>query len=62
MPDKMRVTSFMGVTTGLRLPPELRISIAIAWPKSLAFFGTPLAIEPSLGQFCGDVGSLLLRS
>jgi hypothetical protein len=29
-----------------------------AWPQVLDFFGTPLVIEPSGGQFSGDAGLL----
>jgi hypothetical protein len=34
------------------------LSIAIAWPQCLAFFGTPLLIEPSPGELPGDAGLL----
>jgi hypothetical protein len=32
-----------------------------AWPQVLAFFGTPLAIEPSPGQLSSDAGLLPVR-
>jgi hypothetical protein len=32
------------------------MSIAPAWQECLAFFGTPLVIEPSPGQLSGDAG------
>ena len=31
------------------------------WPQVLDFLGTPLVIEPSPGQLCGDAGLLPLR-
>jgi hypothetical protein len=34
----------------------MTMSIAATWPHCLAFFGTPLVIEPSLGQLSGDAG------
>jgi hypothetical protein len=37
------------------------MSIAAAWPHCLAFFGTPLVIEPSPGQLSGDAGLLPIR-
>jgi hypothetical protein len=37
-------------------PLGLTMSIAIAWPQCLAFFDTPLVIEPSPGQLSGDAG------
>jgi hypothetical protein len=32
------------------------MSIADAWSHCLAFFGTPLVLEPSLDQLSGDAG------
>jgi Transposase DDE domain group 1 len=37
------------------------MSIAPAWSQCLAFFGTPLVIEPSPGQLSGDAGLLPVR-
>ncbi len=37
------------------------MSIAPAWQHCLAFFGTPLVIEPSPGQLSGDAGLLPIR-
>jgi hypothetical protein len=37
------------------------MSLAPAWPQYLAFFGTPLVIEPSPGQLSGDAGLLPIR-
>jgi hypothetical protein len=37
------------------------MSLAPAWPQCLAFFGTPLVIEPSPGQLSGDAGLLPMR-
>ena len=37
------------------------MSVPLAWPQVLNFFGTPLAIEPSPGQLSGDAGLLLIR-
>jgi hypothetical protein len=37
------------------------MSIAAAWPQCLAFFGTPLVIEPSPGKLSGDAGLLPIR-
>jgi hypothetical protein len=37
------------------------MSVSDAWPKILAFFGTPLVIEPSPGQRSGDAGLLPIR-
>jgi hypothetical protein len=34
------------------------MSIPPAWPQVLDFFGTPLVIERSPGQFSGDAGLL----
>jgi hypothetical protein len=34
----------------------MTMSIAPAWSLCLAFFGTPLVIEPSPGQLSGDAG------
>jgi hypothetical protein len=31
------------------------------WPQVLDFFGTPLVIQPSPGQFSGDAGLLPIR-
>jgi hypothetical protein len=42
-------------------PPGLTMSIAPAWPHWLAFFGTPLVIEPSPGQLSSDAGLLPIR-
>ena len=42
-------------------PLGLTMSIAAAWPHCLPFFGTPLVIEPSPGQFSGDAGLLPIR-
>jgi hypothetical protein len=42
-------------------PLGLTMSIAPAWPQCLAFFGTPLVIEPSPGQLSGDAGLLPIR-
>ena len=37
------------------------MSISSAWPQVLDYFGTPLVIEPSLGQLSGDAGLLAIR-
>jgi hypothetical protein len=37
------------------------MNIAAAWTQCLDFFGTPLVIEPSPGQLCGDAGLLPIR-
>ncbi|HEY7329587.1 MAG TPA: hypothetical protein VH592_18255 [Gemmataceae bacterium] len=37
------------------------MSIAAALQHCLAFFGTPLEIEPSQGQLSGDAGLLPIR-
>jgi hypothetical protein len=37
------------------------MSIAAPWSQRLAFFGTPLVIEPSPGQLSGDAGLLPIR-
>lgn len=37
------------------------MSITPAWQQCLAFFGTPLVIEPSPGQLSGDAGLLPIR-
>jgi hypothetical protein len=37
-------------------PLGLTLSIARAWQQCLAFFGTPLVIEPSSDQLSGDAG------
>jgi hypothetical protein len=37
------------------------MSIAAAWPHCLAFFSTPLVIEPSPGQLSGAAGLLPIR-
>jgi hypothetical protein len=37
------------------------MSIPAAWPQILAFFGTPLVIEPSPCQLSGDAGLLPVR-
>jgi hypothetical protein len=37
------------------------VSIPSAWPQVLDFFGTPLVIEPSSGQFSSDAGLLPIR-
>jgi hypothetical protein len=37
------------------------MSIPAAWPQILNFFGTPLVIEPSLGQLSSDAGLLPIR-
>ena len=37
------------------------MSLPGVWPQVLNFFGTPLVIEPSPGQLCGDAGLLPLR-
>ena len=42
-------------------PLGLSMSITAAWPHCLAFFGTPLVIEPSPGQLSGDAGLLPIR-
>jgi hypothetical protein len=42
-------------------PLRLTMSIAAAWQQCLAFFGTPIALEPSPGQLSGDAGRLPLR-
>jgi hypothetical protein len=39
----------------------LPMSIAVAWPQCLDFFGTRLVIEPSPGQLSGDAGLLPIR-
>src|SRR6516162_3606191 len=36
-------------------------SIPSAWPQVLAFFGTPLVIEPAPGQLSSDAGLLPIR-
>ena len=38
------------------------MSITLAWTQCLAFFGTPLVIEPSPGQLSGAAGLLPIRS
>jgi hypothetical protein len=43
------------------LPLGLPMSIAVAWPQCLDFFGTPLVIEPCPGQLSGDAGLLPIR-
>jgi hypothetical protein len=37
------------------------MSIPVAWPQVLDFFGTPLVIESSAGQLSGDAGLLPIR-
>jgi hypothetical protein len=37
------------------------MSLSGDWPQVLAFFGTPLVIEPSAGQLSGDAGLLPIR-
>jgi hypothetical protein len=37
------------------------MSIPLAWPQVLDFFGTPLVIEPSPGQLSSDAGLLPIR-
>ena len=37
------------------------MSVPLAWPQVLDFFGTPLVIEPSQGQLSGDAGLLPIR-
>jgi hypothetical protein len=37
------------------------MSIAPAWPHCLAFFGTPLVIEPSPWQLSGDAAGRYLQ-
>ncbi len=37
------------------------MSVAPVWQHRLAFFGTPLVIEPSPGQLSGDAGLLPIR-
>src|SRR6516165_10745668 len=37
------------------------MSIPLAWPQVLDFFGTPLVIEPSPGQLFSDAGLLPVR-
>jgi hypothetical protein len=37
------------------------MSIPLAWPQVLDFFGTPLIIEPSPGQLSSDAGLLRIR-
>jgi hypothetical protein len=37
------------------------MSIAATWQQCLAFFGTPLVIEPSPGQLSCDDALLLIR-
>jgi hypothetical protein len=34
------------------------MTIPLAWPQRLDFFGTPLVIEPSAGQLSSDAGQL----
>jgi hypothetical protein len=41
--------------------PGIAMSTAAAWPQCLAFFGTPLVIEPSPGQLSDDAGVLPIR-
>ncbi len=38
------------------------MSIPVAWPQVLAFFGTPLIMEPSQGLLSGDAGLFPTRS
>ncbi len=37
------------------------MSLPLAWPQVLDFFGTPLAIQPSRGQLSSDAGLLPVR-
>jgi len=37
------------------------MSIPVAWPQILDFFGTPLVIEPASGQLSSDAGLLPVR-
>jgi hypothetical protein len=37
------------------------MSIQLAWPQALDFFGIPLVIEPSAGRLSGDAGLLPVR-
>jgi hypothetical protein len=37
------------------------MSVTPPWPQVLDFFGTPLVLEPSAGQFSGDAGLLPIR-
>jgi len=37
------------------------MSVPLAWPQVLDFFGTPLVIEPSPGQLSSDAGLLPIR-
>ena len=37
------------------------MSVPLAWPQVLDFFGTPLVFEPSAGQLPGDAGLLAAR-
>ena len=37
------------------------MSIPVAWPQVLDFFGKPLVIEPAAGQLSGDAGLLPVR-
>ena len=39
----------------------MRMSIPAAWQHVLDFFGTPVVIEPSLGQRSGDAGLFPIR-
>src|SRR5215471_20169029 len=37
------------------------MSIPVAWPQILDFFGTPIVLEPSAGQLSSDAGLLAIR-
>jgi hypothetical protein len=37
------------------------MSIPAVWPQVLDFFGTPLVLEPSVGQLSGNAGLLPSR-
>jgi hypothetical protein len=37
------------------------LAVTLAWQQCLAFFGTPLVIEPSPGQLSGDAALLPVR-
>ena len=43
------------------VPRRAPLSIPSAWPQVLDFFGTPLVIEPSPGQFSSDAGLVPIR-
>jgi hypothetical protein len=42
-------------------PLGLTMSIAPVWPQCLAFFGTPMVIEPSPDRLSGDAPGRYLQ-